>query len=91
MITITKSYNERHYKHFSVYGRPSFKSTNVFWEYFDLLTFNLAEKEITGVIKNHKKKSKSKINISYNRDRVEFFKPNKHIFPEFYIILKDEK
>ena len=44
MITITKSYDEQHYKHFSVYGRPSFGSTNVFWEYFDLLVFYSAEK-----------------------------------------------
>ena len=91
ITTITKSYDEQHYKHFSVYGRPSFRSTNVFWEYFDLLVFNSAEKEITEVIKNHKKKSKSKINISYSKDGVNFFKPNKHVFPEFYIILKDEK
>ena len=52
ITTITKSYDEQHYKHFSVYGRPSFRSTNVFWEYFDLLVFNSAEKEITEVIKN---------------------------------------
>ena len=51
ITTITKSYGEQHYKHFSVYGRPSFRSTNVFWEYFDLLVFNSAEKEITEVIK----------------------------------------
>lgn len=89
--TITKSYNEQHYKHFSVYGRPSFKSTNVFWEYFDLLTSNFTEKEITEVIKNYKKKSKSEIRISYNDKEIEFFKPNKYVFPEFYIILKDEK
>lgn len=40
ITTIAKSYKEAECLYFTIYGNPTFKNSNVFWEYFDLLTFS---------------------------------------------------
>lgn len=90
-ITYNKEYITQDFSYFNLYGVPSFESTNVFWEYYNLIkSFSSAEKEeIIEKIKTHKKESKSSLNISYTERGIEFFKPKKYIFPEFYILWKD--
>lgn len=99
IITYNKQYTEQKFEHFNLYSNLSFKSTNVFWEYYNLiLSFSSAlrlkaspatKEEITEKIRTHKKESKSKLRISFREDRVEFYKMDKFIFPEFYILFKN--
>jgi hypothetical protein len=90
-ITYNKQYNEQSFEHFDLYQNLSFSTSKVFWEYYNLIkSFSSATKEeITEKIKNYKKEAKSGLGISYTEQGIEFFKPNKHIFPEFYILWKD--
>jgi len=87
-ITCEKQYTEQKFKHFTLYQNLSFSSTNVFWEYYNLVKNNSAvtKEELTEIIKSRKKVAKSRLRISYGEQRIEFFKENKYIFPEFYII-----
>ena len=87
-ITYEKQYTEQKFKHFTLYQNLSFSSTNVFWEYYNLVKSNsgTTKEELTELIKNHKKIAKSKIKIRYGENMTEFYKENKFIFPEFYII-----
>lgn len=87
-ITYEKQYTEQKFKHFTLYQNLSFNSTNVFWEYYNLVKSNsgATKEQLIEIIKNHKKAAKSKLRISYNERGVEFFKENKFIFPEFYIL-----
>lgn len=89
-ITYNKQYRSKEYKYFTLYDNVSFNSTKVFLEYYGLIKMisNLEFEELKTVLKNYKKRSKSNLNISYSEDRIEFFKPNKQIFPEFYVIKK---
>lgn len=86
-ITYEKQYTEQRFKHFTLYQNLSFNSTNVFWEYCNLIKSSpdATKEELTEIIKNHKKTAKSRLRISYEHG-IEFFKENKYIFPEFYII-----
>jgi hypothetical protein len=91
VITYNKQYTEQKFKHFNLYSNLSFKSTNVFWEYYNLiLSFSSAtQEEITEKIRTYKKESRSKLRISFREDGVEFYKTDKFIFPEFYILFKN--
>lgn len=93
VITYEKQYTEQKFEHFSLYSSLSFKSTNVFWEYYNFIkSFSSATKEeIINKIKTFKPNAKSKLRIRFENNEIEFFKENKYIFPEFYIILKYEK
>jgi len=90
IITYNKQYTEDKFEHFNLYGSPSFKSTNVFLEYYNLILSlsSMTKEEITEKIKSHKKESKSDLWISYTEEGIEFFKPNKSVFGEFYILWK---
>lgn len=87
-ITYEKQYTEQKFNHFTLYQNLSFSSTNVFWEYYNLVKNNsgATKEELIEVIRNHKKVAKSKLRVSYNERGVEFFKENKSIFPEFYVL-----
>lgn len=91
-IEYTKSYPQVEYKHFSIYGKLS-NNTAVFYEYYNLLkeSSDLAEEELTEKVRSYNKESKSNIRISYSEDRIEFFTCSKYVFPEFYIIFKNDK
>lgn len=93
IITYEKQYIEQKFDNFILYSNLSFSSTKVFWEYYNLIkSFSLATKEeITDKVETYKKTAKSEIYIRYDNKEIEFFKPNKSVFPEFYIIFKDEK
>lgn len=87
-ITYEKQYTEQKFKYFTLYQNLSFSSTNVFWEYYNLVKSNSSatKEELIEIIKNHKKVAKSNLRISYGEQEIEFFKENKYIFPEFYIL-----
>ncbi len=89
-ITYEKQYREQNFKNFTLYGN-GYGGTYVFTEYYDLITSyaNATCEELTSVIEYYKPTAKSKLRISYDEKGIEFFKPNKYVFPEFYIIFKD--
>lgn len=91
-ITYSKSYSEQIFDHFILYG-SDYGSTLVFQEYYNLLleNKNKTEEEIVSIIKNYKKTSKSNITVSFSQIGIEFFKPNKYIFPQFYIEYRHDK
>jgi propanediol dehydratase small subunit len=87
-ITYEKQYTEQKFKHFTLYQNLSFSSTNVFWEYYNLIKDNSAttKEELMEIIKSYKKTAQSRLRINYNERGIEFFKEKKYIFPEFYIL-----
>lgn len=89
IITYNKNYSESTFKHFSLFGMPSHKDTLVMDEYYHLLyVAGLKGKSWEGLllfVKEYIPKSKARINIQYCADRIEFLKPNKIIFPVFYV------
>ena len=89
-VAYKKHYTEEVFDNFTLYGQPSLNSTNVFWNYYiPIINYKDETKEnIIQKIKTHIPQSKARINIVYDDDKIEFFKPNKNIFPEFYIIFK---
>jgi hypothetical protein len=90
IVTYEKQYTEQKFDSFTLYSNLSFGSTKVFWEYYNIIkSFSLATKEeITEIIKDYKPEAKSKLRIRFENNEVEFFKENKYVFPEMYIIFK---
>lgn len=91
ITTITKTYDYQIKRdHYTIFGHPSFKSTNVFHEYYDLIMKcpGVNRLGLIEMIKTFKPLSKARIRVDYDENRIEFFKPNKYIFPEFYIEFK---
>lgn len=86
-VTYTKSYNETIYKHVTVFDNLTLKTTNIFYEYAKLVRENnsATKEEIKQIIKEYKPEAKSKLRIDYG-DTIEFFRRDRTIFPEFYII-----
>jgi hypothetical protein len=93
-ITYEKRYDETASDNFTLYGGTSYGLTNVFYEYYSVLKAlareHRAKEEVIQKIKEYKPTAKSKLRIGYSENEVEFFKPNRYIFPEFYIIFKDK-
>lgn len=88
IIKYSKTYSyEVERTHYKVTGIPTFKNTNVFHEYYDLIMKcpDVNKLGLIEMIKTFKPQSKAKIKICYNKNGIEFLKPNKYIFPEFYI------
>jgi len=85
--TMTKTYTERNFQHFILFGDNPFTETQVFSEYWDLIHKNVYKnkEELTQIINDYIPKSKSKIRITSIDNEIEFFAPNKYIFPKFYI------
>lgn len=90
-ISYTKNYTKRdYYKHFTIYDDLSFKDTNVFHEYYGLITGN-GDKSKEGIIKliqDYQPESRSKLRWSLEGETLSFYPPNKYIFPKFYVIFK---
>jgi hypothetical protein len=90
IITYNKQYREQQAVNFTFYSDFSHKTPNVFWEYKDLLTFYFfaTKEEIKQKIKEFKPTAKSKCTITYTDEGIEFYKVNKNIFPEMYLLWK---
>lgn len=90
IVTYTKDYSELNFEYFTVRESKGVINTYVFDEYLNLIKTNghLNKKDITELVKNWIPIAKSKLRISYNDKEIEFFKPNKYIFPQFYIVFK---
>ena len=90
VITYNKQYAERQFDNFNMYSDLSLKSTNVFWEYYNLIVHNTVsdKNQLEKLIRKHKPIAKSKLRINFEDNGIEFFKENKCIFPEFHIIFK---
>lgn len=85
--SITKSYREEQRSCYTIFGSVNLKDSNVFWEYYDIITkSDLKKDEIENKIREYKPKSKASISIQYYDDRIEFLKGT--IFPVFYIVFK---
>lgn len=95
MITaITKTYDYQIKRdHYIIFGHPTFKNTNIFHEYYDVIMKcpDVNRLGLIEMIETFKPLSKASICITYGEDKIEFFKPNKYIFPEFYIEFKRSK
>lgn len=97
IITYTNSYRELTFDNFTLYGDTR-DSTNIFYEYYNFIVGlssarfakgqSSQKEELTEKIKEYRPTAKSKLRISYGEEGVEFFKPNKYIFPQFYILFK---
>jgi len=83
----TKTYSKTNYKYFTIFDNLTLKTTNVFYEYAKLIKENnsATKEEIKQIIKDYKPEAKSKLRIDYG-DMIEFFRKDKTIFPEFYIV-----
>lgn len=94
-VTYSKKYSEKERKHFTVYGDCPVSDTAVFYEYWQLINTNADKNkaQIIDLINSYIPKAKSKIRIDTNSKEmevyeIEFFRPNKYIFPQFYIRFK---
>lgn len=87
-IEYSKKYDAKHFTHFSLHGECPIGETLVFFEYWQLITNNhlkSTKDQILDSVHSFIPKSKAKIRIDYNHNEIEFFAPNKYIFPKFYI------
>lgn len=90
--TINKTYRETHHNHYTLYGDCPVNDPAIFFEYWRIVydNFKCTKDELIGLINSHVPKSKAKIRIDFNgKDmeitEIEFFAPNKYIFPKFYV------
>lgn len=90
VTTITKSYHKFFEKtHYNLYGLPGFKDTNVFHEYYGIiLDLDLRCEELKEFVRTFKPTSKSRISVYLEDTRILFCKPNRSVFPVFYIQFK---
>lgn len=90
MMSITKHYKEKDLGTFILYSNGLNNETSVFYEYYTLVSSckDLPAEDVLNTILDYKKVSKSNLRISKESNGLGFYRPNKYVFPVFYIIFK---